>query len=166
MYIMLLNQLAAFVIALHYLKRTYELLKRISFRLFEDYERKNNFSMSTQFDDKDKYELFDFITVTAVLIMFSFVLIYALPNLLQPSFFSKLVNTGIHIPVIMAFIGTALHRYNSEVNDETKRKAMLLISIAINISFVTFNWILSMVALAVIIGKFIWFDSALDFHTK
>ena len=73
-----------------------------------------------------------------------------------------IVSTGIHVPIILMISGFFLRPIKICLED--KKQILFLVTLTASIAFMMWNWRLGLLSVAIVSGKQIWLDSALDFR--
>ena len=102
-----------------------------------------------------------FITASAFLISLIFIIVYYLQQLPQdntPTIIADVLSTGIQIPAFLALLGYVLNKQIPSLPSDIKRIAFIVVTIAIDVDFLLFDWKLALFVFSIIVGKYVWID--------
>lgn len=118
-----------------------------------------------------------FVLISGNLLAFGMLLLYGIPQIFGsiPDTVSELLNTGIHVPIILVLFGLAIRlayglflkckdgKDNIDVKEKTN--ILIIMSLALNLCFLSINWKLSFFTLGIILGKYLWIDFVFDYNS-
>lgn len=166
MTILLMHQLASSLFTLYYLVGYFNKISPVVLHSADQYMDKSNGENIANYTflktNRDKgIDSLRFIAVSSIFLFLLFIVIYSLPNYAN-CVIQEVLSTGIHIPILLGAAGFLLSKYKPQLDNEEKRNTFLVVSIALNVDCIAFNWKIALFVLSIILGKYIWIDFVFD----